>query len=159
MPPTVIDAIRTVGVPTFTGTKQTDRDTIFLFGADVVKRWETMTVSAGFSRDIFPSGAGLLVQTDHYSTTWSWDISKRLTASLSGNAYKISAIAQAQALPNSLYLVVEPKLHWRWSEWWSMDLTYHHARLEIDVGPLSAAQNALFATATLHWPAKLARSR
>lgn len=149
----------TASVPMFTGVKQTDRDTIFLFGADVVKRWETMTVTAGFARDIFPSGAGLLVQTDHYSASWSWDVSKRLTASLSGNAYRISAITQTQPLPNSLYLFIEPKLHWRWSEWWSVDLAYRHARLEIDLGELNASQNAVFATATLHWPAKLARSR
>lgn len=149
----------TASVPVFGGGKQTDRDTIFLFGADLVKRWDTMTVTAGVSRDIFPSGAGLLVQTDHYSASWSWNLTNRLTASVSGNAYQISAIAQAQALPNSLYLVVEPKLHWRWSEWWSTDLTYHYARLEIDVNDLKASQNAVFATATFHWPAKLARSR
>jgi hypothetical protein len=138
--------------------KQTDRDTVFLFGVNVEKKWEQVTASARFSRDLFPSGGGFVVQTDQYSATVSWDLTKRLSASIAGNAYLISALVQAQPIPNSRYITVEPRLHWRWTEWWSAELSYRHTRFDVDVVNTSASQNAAFATVTFHLP-KYAMSR
>ncbi|MBU6482550.1 MAG: hypothetical protein KGS09_18665, partial [Nitrospirae bacterium] len=79
------------GGPSFvSSTTQTVSDnikaqsTVWLFGANLTKKFERATVQVSASRNIVPSGFGLLFQTDRAGVTVSHDLSETLTASFDG---------------------------------------------------------------------------
>lgn len=155
---TVAGGFRNVtSTTTAQGLTQRSTDFVWVFNGSVEKKLERSFLTAGFAREINPSGVGFLVQTDHLSASATHEITKRLSASLTGDAYWITPTLTSATIPNSRYLRIEPKLHYRWSEWWSVDLIYHHARLEVDVVNTTASQNAAYLSVTYNIP-KLALS-
>lgn len=135
--------------------------TIWLFGASLARKFERASVQISFSRDIVPSGFGLLLQTDRAGVTVSHDISETVTASFSGAGYMVSGtaknLASGTAFPESRYVSATPAIAWKFSEWWKAELSYSYGRREVDGLSDPAISNATMIMLT-YYPPKLALS-
>lgn len=137
------------------------QSTVWLFGASLTKKFDEGTsIQVNMDRDIVPSGFGLLIQRDRAGLTVSHDLTETLAASFNGSGYLVSGVtevAQGGTIPDSRYFYLTPKVAWKFSEWWKMDLSYTYGWRDID-GPLdSAMSNATMLTIT-YYPPKLAFS-
>ena len=141
---------------TFSGVGTSSTDFVWVFNASLQKRFERTAASIGFSREINPSGVGLLLQTDHLSLSVRHELTQTMYASVTGDVYWISPTTAA-VIPNSRYYFVQPRLHYRLSEWWTAELSYRHAQVDIDVVNTTATQNAVYLAVTYRIP-KLAWS-
>ena len=79
------------------------QSTVWLFGGNLTKKFESTTVQVSASRNIVPSGFGLLIQTDRAGLTVSHDLSETLTASFDGSGYLVSGIT-SRALGGNLQM-------------------------------------------------------
>ncbi len=120
------------------------------------KQFESGTISGLVSRDVNPSGSGL-VQTTQYGLSMSKSLTEKLTASLDTSVYRTTFISAAY--PGSRYYTFEPRLSWHFSEAWMLDGGYRYARVRYDnnvSSPITA--NAVYLNLTYSWP-KIAVSR
>ncbi len=135
-------------------------DTVWLFGANVSKKFESTTVQVSLSRDIIPSGFGLLIQTDRLGAVVAHDVNERVQFSIDASGYQVSG-ATSRALPglflDQTYAVVTPKVSWKFLEFWKAELSYSY-RWRDAVGNQGAAEsNGTMLTLT-YYPPKLALS-
>ena len=138
----------------------TTRNTVWLFGGNIQKKFESATLLVSASRDIVPSGFGLLIQTDKISTTLSYDMSERFAVSLDASGYQISG-ATSRALggdiPDQLFFSTTPKVSWKFSEWWRAELSYTYRWLDsIGTRPTVTSNGTIFMLT--YYPPKLALS-
>jgi len=155
------------GGPSFvSSTTQTAGDnikaqsTVWLFGGNLTKKFESATVQVSASRSIVPSGFGLLVETDRAGLTVSHDLSETLTVSFDGAGYIVKGItqrAQGGAFPENRYYSATPLIAWKFLEWWKVELSYTYGRREVDGFSDVAMSNATMFMLT-YYPPKLARS-
>ena len=155
------------GGPSFvSSTTQTTGDnikaenTVWVFGGNLTKKFERTTVQVSGSRNILPSGFGLLIQTDRAGLTISHDLTETLTASFDGSGYIVSGITQRATggtFPEQRYIAVTPTIAWKFLEWWKLELSYTYRRREVDGFSDPAMSNATMLTIT-YFPPKLALS-
>jgi len=155
------------GGPSFvSSTTQTAGDnikthsTVWLFGANLTKKFESSTIRVSASRNIMPSGFGLLIQTDRASLAASHDLTETLTVSFDGSGYIVSGITERAlggTFPESRFLAATPKIAWKFLEWWKLELSYTYGRREIDGFSDVAMSNATMLMLT-YYPPKLAFS-
>jgi hypothetical protein len=155
------------GGPSFvSSTTQTVSDnikaqsTVWLFGGDLTKKFESATVQVSASRNIVPSGFGLLIQRDRAGLTVSHDLSETLTASFDGSGYLVSGITQRATggtFPESRYFYLTPKIAWKFLEWWKLELSYTYRWRDIDGSSEPAMSNGTMFMLT-YFPPKLALS-
>ncbi|MDE3042036.1 MAG: hypothetical protein KGJ82_15885 [Nitrospirota bacterium] len=155
------------GGPSFvSSTTQTVSDnikaqsTVWLFGANLTKKFERATVQVSASRNIVPSGFGLLFQTDRAGVTVSHDLSETLTASFDGAGYIVSGItnlASAGTISDSRYFSATPAIAWKFLEWWKLELSYTYGRREVVGFSDVAISNATMFMLT-YYPPKLSFS-
>jgi hypothetical protein len=155
------------GGPSFvSSTTQTGGDnikahsTVWLFGANLTKKFESSTIRVSASRNIMPSGFGLLIQTDRASLAASHDLTETLTVSFDGSGYIVSGITERAlggTFPESRFLAATPKIAWKFLEWWKLELSYTYGRREIDGFSDVAMSNATMLMLT-YYPPKLAFS-
>ena len=124
------------------GGNVTAHNTLWLFGANLTKKFEHTSIQVDLARRIVPSGFGLLVQTDRAGVTISHALTEALTASFDGALYKTSTISSSSAastvFPEQRFLLVKPTIAWKFSEWWKIELSYAYQRRESD-GPSNTA--------------------
>ncbi len=102
-------------------------ETVWLYGISLVKKFESTSVKVNVARDIVPSGFGVLLQTDRGVVTVSHDLSETLTASLDGSGYSVSGLTERASggiSSENLYFFSTPKIAWKFSEWWKLELSY-----------------------------------
>jgi len=117
------------GVP---GGSLSQNDVVGVYNANIKKEFEQSTILVECSRDIYPSGFGLLLQVDRVGGTISHNLTENLTASLSGALYFNSAIASTTgSFPQTRYDTINPKLSWKFAQWWTLDLSYSYAERAI----------------------------
>lgn len=136
------------------------QNTVWLFGANLTKKFESTTIQVNMARNIVPSGFGLLFQTDQASVTVSHDLSETLTASFAGAGYLISGItknAPGITFPENRYFSATPTIAWKFLEWWKLELSYTYGRREVAGFPDPAISNATMFMLT-YYPPKLAFS-
>lgn len=136
------------------------QNTVWLFGANLTKKFESATVRVLVSRNIVPSGFGLLIQTDRAGLTVSRELTEALTASFDGSGYIASGVTERAlggAFPERRYFSATPKIAWKFLEWWKLELSYTYGRLEVDGFSDVAMSNATMVTLT-YYPPKLAIS-
>jgi hypothetical protein len=136
------------------------QSTVWLFGASLTKKFESTSIQVSMDRDIVPSGFGLLIQRDRAGLTVSHDLSETLAASFNGSGYLVSGlteVAQGGTIPESRYFYLTPKVAWKFSEWWKMELSYTYGRRDID-GPLDFATSNATMFMLTYYPPKLAFS-
>lgn len=119
------------------------------------KTFEAGKLSGFVSRDTNPSGSGL-VETDKFGVSLNRNLTEKLTGSFDAVAYRTKFIGVAS--PGSRYYTVEPKLNWRFTEWWTLDAGYRYARYEPESTASTITSNALYLNLSYNWP-KMAISR
>lgn len=124
----------------------------------VEKRFETGSLHAELGRDIFPSGLGFLIQSDHVQVQARKDLSPTLTASLTFDGFLIDPVVSTTTIPNNRYFRIEPRVHWRATQWLSLDVAYTYNRFEVPAISSTATGNAVYLTLS-YYPPKLAVSR
>ena len=155
------------GGPSFvSSTTQTVSDnikaqsTVWLFGGDLTKKFESATIQVSASRNIVPSGFGLLIQRDRAGLTVSHDLSETLTASFDGSGYLVSGITQPASggtFPESRLFYLTPKIAWKFLEWWKLELSYTYRWRDVDGSSDPAMSNGTMFMLT-YYPPKLAFS-
>jgi hypothetical protein len=136
------------------------RETVWLAGASMIKKFERAVVQASFARDLTPSGFGLLVQTNRGEVSGSYDLSETLACSLNLVGMLTTGKASAgvgAAFPDSSYISVTPKLSWQFLEWWQAEVSYMYRWREIDRAAGSAQSHATMFMVT-YSPPKLSFS-
>ncbi len=142
------------------GFGQATKDTIWLYGATLAQQFERANLQLSMTRDIFPSGFGLLVQTDRIGALVSYNVTERLAMSLDAAAYLVTgAISQSRgrSLSEQRLLYFTPRVTWRFSEWWATELSYGYRLRDADALNEPVASNMLTLMLTYH-PPKLAIS-
>jgi hypothetical protein len=112
------------------------------------------------TRDIFPSGFGLLLQTDRIGASASYNISEQLTASLDVSRYTVSGVtrqARGGALEEQRLIYVSPRLAWHFSDWWKAEASYSYRWRDADSFNEPVMANMLLFMLT-YFPPKLAIS-
>jgi len=136
------------------------QSTVWLFGGNLTKKFESATVQVSASRNIVPSGFGLLIQRDRAGLTVSHDLSETLTASFDGSGYLVSGITQRATggtFPENRYFYLTPKIAWKFLEWWKLELSYTHRWRDVDGSSDPAMSNGTMFMLT-YYPPKLALS-
>ena len=134
--------------------------TVWLFGGNLTKKFERTTVQVSASRNILPSGFGLLIQTDRAGLTVSHDLSETLTVSFDGFGYLASGVTQRASggiFPENRYYSATPMIAWKFLEWWKLELSYTYGRREVNGISDAAMSNAMMVMLT-YYPPKLAFS-
>jgi len=138
-----------------------DSQTVWVGNLTLRKQWEDASFQAEISRSINPSGFGLLLQTDKVGVTLSKDWTEQLTASLSANALLSSSIATSilsNPFPLQRFVYVSPRVTWKFSQWWALDVTYSYGNRQVDSTNESAFANIASVMLT-YFPPKLSVGR
>jgi hypothetical protein len=138
----------------------TTSDTVWLAGASMTKRFERASLQAALSRDLLPSGLGLLLETDRGEVSASYDVSETLACSLTVVGILTSGTTNAViggVYPDSRYVSVAPKLSWKFLEWWQAEVSYLYRWRDTDTAIDSAQSHATTFMVT-YYPPKLSYS-
>jgi len=135
-----------------TGASAKSTDFVWVFNANAQKTFEKGEAQMGFSREIFPSGVGFLVQSEHLFASLRHDFTQTLSGFFGVDAYWIEPTVTGLTIPNSRLLYLQPRLHYRWTEWWSVELSYRHARVDVDQVNTTATQNSVYLAVTWNLP-------
>lgn len=144
----------------FGGADQTARDTVWVYGASLTQQFESASLQFTLTRDIFPSGFGLLIQTDRVGIFASYNLSETVTASLDTSGYLISgatSLARGGVFPDNRLVYSTPKIAWKFSEWWKLEVSYTYRWRDVETFAEPATSNAMMFTLT-YYPPKLAIS-
>lgn len=109
------------------GFSQTTADTIWIYGASLTQQFEQASLQLSAIRDIFPSGFGVLLQTDRIGALTTYNLTDTLTASLDASWYLVSGVtsqARGGTLQEQRLFYITPKLTWHFSEWWRAEASY-----------------------------------
>ncbi len=144
----------------FGGLSQNTNDTIWVYGASLTQQFEEASLQLSATRDIFPSGFGLLLQTDRIGALTSYDLTESLTASLDAAGYIVSgATTQARGgtIQEQRLFYLTPKLTWHFSEWWKAEASYSYRWRDVETFDEPVMSNTLMFMLT-YYPPKLAIS-
>jgi hypothetical protein len=144
--PRFVTSSQTIG-----GATLTDHETVWLASASLRKQFDRMTVLLDGSRDINPSGFGLLIETNRVGLTATRELTETLALSVSAQAYYVSAVSTPVLVTpfgDTRFLHVNPKLSWRFSDWWSLDLSYTYSDRQVESLSQFASANATYLMVT-----------
>jgi len=142
-----------------TTTVQKQNNSGLTLNANLEKQSETDTVRGEISQEIYPSGAGSLVQTQRVAVKWNKQWSPMLSSNIDGAAYRIQYIGGAvTSSSNSRYYSFNSSLSWRFRESLKLDVGYTYSRNKYDSAPVAANANVLYLMLSYAWP-KLSVSR
>lgn len=138
----------------------TSRETVWLAGASMAKRFERAVLQVSFARDLTPSGFGLLIQTNRGEFKGSYDLSETLICSVNVTGILTTGKANTTigaGFPDNNYISVMPKLSWKFLEWWQAEVSYMYRWRDIDTAINSAQSHATMFMVT-YYPPKLSWS-
>lgn len=144
----------------FGGVSQSEKDTIWVYGMSFSQKFERANLQMSLTRDIFPSGFGLLIKTDRIGAMASYDLTESLTASLDAAGYTVTGVtnqARGGTLQEQRLFYLTPKLAWHFSEWWRVEASYSHRWRDVETFIEPVTSNTLMFLLTYH-PPKLAIS-
>jgi hypothetical protein len=136
------------------------RETVWLAGASMTKKFERAVLQVSFARDLTPSGFGLLIQTNRGEVNGSYDLSETLACSLNVTGILTTGKANTTIVgnfPDQNYVSVTPKLSWKFLEWWQAEVSYMYRWRDIDNAADSAQSHATTVMVT-YYPPKLSWS-
>ncbi len=144
----------------FSGLNQKEKDTIWVFATNVTQKFDRATLQLSVTRDILPSGFGMLTQTDRLGATASYDLTENLTVSLDAAGYIVDgATIQARGgrlLEQQLFYLT-PRVAWHFSEWWRAEASYGFRWRDTDSINEPVTSNMLMLMLT-YYPPKFAIS-
>ena len=114
---------------------QRDSTTVWVYNANLSTRTERTKIALAVSREILPSGFGLLVQTDRVGASVSHELTENITLSLDGSAYVVNGVLSSttsRQFTENRYVRVTPSMTWRLNEWWTVAGSYTYAQREVE---------------------------
>lgn len=123
--------------------------------ASLRKQWDDGYAELIGSRELRPSGFGLLIQTRKVAANVAKDLTESLTLSLNGQfslASSASSEATATPFPTNRYVFVTPGLTWKFHDWWSINMAYTYGRRDVDSLDEMAISNAATVMLTYYPP-------
>jgi hypothetical protein len=132
-----------------------DSQVVWVGHANLQKRWADATATIDASRDVFPSGFGLLVRTSRVGIGMTKDLTERLTVSLDGAVFFVESVASEAtpiSLPLNRYISATPAVRWKMSDWWSLDVNYTYSRREVESFNETAFAHAAMISLTYYPP-------
>lgn len=142
------------------GLSQNASDTIWVYGATLTQQFERASLQLTLNRDIYPSGFGLLLQTDRIGVSASYNLFDTVTASLDASGYTVSgATTQARGgtLSSQRLFYTTPKLAWHFSQWWKVEMSYSYRWRDVETFDEPVMSNTVLFLLT-YYPPKLAIS-
>ncbi|WP_455378976.1 hypothetical protein [Petrachloros mirabilis] len=133
--------------------------TVWVYGAGLTKQFEHGTLLVQAMRDIYPSGFGLLIQTDRAGFTGTYNVSETFTVGLDTYGYLTSGVtstALGRPFSDQQYFTVGPKVGWKFREWWKVEVSYTYRWRDADNSPQATSNGAMFMLT--YFPPKLAMS-
>jgi hypothetical protein len=145
------------GIPleTLTATSNTS-DNGLSYNASADYKWESMTANFVASRDIYPTGTGLVVQTDRFAIGIGHQFSEKLSGNASA-AYLFSRYIGGLASDTEYYRL-DSGLSWKLDQWWSAGAGYSFAYQRVKGVPDNASANTVYLSISYNWP-KISISR
>jgi hypothetical protein len=143
------------------GTTLSDNELTWVFSGSLEKKFEDFSMRMEAGRDINPSGFGLLLQTDRVAVVFTKQLTETLTATLSGQAFLAEGLAtkaNTAVFPQNRYVNVTPKVSWRISDSWSLDVSYTYAQRDVESASQTANANSTYVMIT-YYPTKSSLSR
>jgi hypothetical protein len=125
------------------------------------KQFERASVSLSLTRDVLPSGFGLLLQTDRAGLVMTYQVSEAMTLSLDTSGYIVSGVtplAGGGTLADQQLIYTTPMVAWKFMEWWKLEASYSYRWRDVDTFAESAMANMMTVMVT-YFPPKLAISR
>jgi hypothetical protein len=118
-----------------TGSAPSATATVWVFNANLTTKSERTQIGLDVSREILPSGIGLLIQTDRVGATVSHELTEKITISLSGAAYLVNGILTSglsRPFSETRYINATPSMTWRLNEWWTVVGSYTYSRRDVE---------------------------
>ena len=138
-----------------------DHSTVWVFKGKLARKFERANVSLDIGRDIFPSGLGLLIRTDHLSATAGYELTDQLSVSLSGQASIVNPVVSSALFGPSRetrFFHLGPQINWRVDEYWNVETGYTYSRRELEGESQSGESHAVRFMVT-YFPTKFSMSR
>lgn len=139
----------------FTESEKT-RDSGLTFNGGADYQWETATAGIVLTRDLNPTGSGLMVKTDRFGIQGTRNFSDRLSASASGS-YLVSRYLGGVGNETTYYRT-DFTLSYKLDPWWSTSLSYSYAHQTVKGVTQDTAANTVSLTIGYNWP-KISVSR
>lgn len=144
-----------IPLQTLTNTSNiSDSGTSYNLSADY--KWERETANFTASRDINPTGTGLVVQTDRLAAGLSHQFNEKLSGNVNG-AWLVSRYIGGLGGDTSYYNL-NSSLSWRLDQWWTAGAGYAYAWQKAKGAPESAVANSIYLSISYNWP-KISLSR
>ena len=131
------------------------RTNTYSFSANIEKQYETGAINGSISREVIPSGSGL-VTTNRLGLSLNKSFNENLTGYLDSAVYRTTYISLGS--PALRYYTFEPRLNWRLSEYWTLDGGYRYSHIVYDDNSPAITANAIYLNLNYSWP-KMAISR
>lgn len=134
-------------------------ETVWIYGASLLKQFERGVVQLNISREVLPSGFGLLVKTDRASISGSYQLSETITGGVDINGYLAAGATSrlsGRTIADQRYVSVSPRVSWKFLEWWQVELAYLYALRDAE-GLRQATSHSTMLTVT-YYPPKLSFS-
>ncbi len=138
-----------------------DQTLVWVANATIRKQLERTTLTFEASREILPSGFGLLLETDRIGVTVGYQVTENLNASFTGQGLLSSGIGTVgggSSFPQQRYMSAQPKLTWKFNDWWGAEAWYSYGRRDVDSVNVTAMANAV-SLAITYTPAKFSVGR
>jgi hypothetical protein len=138
-----------------------DHSTVWVFNGKLTRRFERASLTLDIGRDIFPSGLGLLIRTDHLSVNASYQVTDQISISLGGQASTSNTVQTGTLLfpsRETKFFNLAPQINWRVDEYWSVETGYTYSRRELEGIDQSGQSHAVRFMVT-YFPPKFSASR
>jgi hypothetical protein len=132
-----------------------DTQVVWVGRASVQKRWIDATATLDASREVYPSGFGLLVRTSRVGIGMTKDLTERLTVALDGAVFFVESVASEAtlaSLPLNRYITTTPAVRWKMGDWWMLEVNYTYARRDVESFNETAFSHAATISLTYYPP-------
>jgi hypothetical protein len=132
-----------------------DTQVVWVGRANLQKRWIDATATLDASREVYPSGFGLLVRTSRVGIGVTKDLTERLTVALDGAVFFVESVASEAtlaSLPLNRYITTTPAVRWKMGDWWMLEVNYTYARRDVESFNETAFSHAATISLTYYPP-------
>jgi hypothetical protein len=121
------------------------------YEAALRQRAEISTLRVRVAREVNPTGAGRLVETDRLGVRWDRELVPRWSLAVLADAFRVRALEEATGAERRYYRV-EPRLRYALSRWSDIEASYRYRRQKRDAAPEAAESHAVMLAFTYSWP-------
>ena len=112
-----------------------DHSTAWVFNGKLTRRFERGSLSLDIGREIYPSGLGLLIQSDRLAANASYELTEKVAISLNGQVAIVNPVQTSTLLipaRETRFFTVAPTVNYRVGEYWSIEAGYAYSRRELE---------------------------